>query len=402
MPNHQIPSIEQIQYAVRHYERLRRHADGTGASALSDREREALELGRQLHDPTQPLEPLSIEEVLMSLGQAGEDPTIERAEALHKHLAGSPVAQGICREFATLQAILQARAETTITTQDTILMVKVRAAVPDTQLDPEDALVAGDYPITVKAGLTLAKSASVALDQFHRDIPIANLDSFDIEVADEHGFPVPEDPDHEGYSGDPRADVEDFKQLAMDSLLAHLEREQSAFADRGMPKTADQFAQVRSFLEQFGLPHARNQLALIKAVMHTTDQLRAVFRAGCEQLAFRRGSDCDNKLQAICEGDIALVTVGERDTVWTPEKATVARRQGWELLKSQDGSMRVEVVAAQPQRPGAPQVFATDTEAYAHICKQAKEGDLLALSACRQAGIQLAVANDYRPPVLDI
>ncbi|WP_199032192.1 hypothetical protein [Ralstonia sp. ASV6] len=171
---------------------------------------------------------------------------------------------------------------------------------------------------------------------------------------------------------------------------------QDDFAQRGLNHQAAQLGEVKSFLEKYGLPKAENQLMLLNALNRTTDALRLIFRATCEKVPFPRGSECDNKLQAICEGDIALKTVGERDQVWTQEKANVAKRQGWQLAPANDGTMGLSILAA----PGGK--FASDVEAYQFVCEQAKERDLLAMTACREAGITLAGVNEYRPPSLDI
>lgn len=177
-------------------------------------------------------------------------------------------------------------------------------------------------------------------------------------------------------------------------LTDFVTQKQADLSQRGLRREAEMLGQVKSYLDRFGLPSAENQMALLHALNRTTEAVRKVFRATCEQKPFPKGSECDDKLQALCEGDIALKTVGHRDTVWTAEKANVALRQGWKIEPSTDGTMGLTIKAVPGSR------LASDIDAYAFVCEQAKVGDLLALTACKEAGIQIAAVNDYRPPVL--
>lgn len=179
-------------------------------------------------------------------------------------------------------------------------------------------------------------------------------------------------------------------------LSSFVDATEAQFVSSGFHQEAEDLRQFRSFLQRYGLPKVDNQMALLKALSHTTEELRTTFAATCARRPFPRGSECDNKLQAICEGDIALKSVGERDNVWTSEKAAVAARQGWRIEPAQDGTLGLAIQLSE----GSP--FATDIDAYTFVCQQAKDGDLLAVTACRAAGIQLAAVNDYRPPALEL
>ncbi|CAG9184337.1 hypothetical protein [Cupriavidus pampae] len=181
---------------------------------------------------------------------------------------------------------------------------------------------------------------------------------------------------------------------AVDAFLQFAEQAQRDFIARGQHDQAEATGQFRSYLQRFGLPGADDQLRLLSAVTRTTDALRKVFRDTCEQKPFPRGSECDDKLQALCEGDIALQTVGQRDTTWTPEKVTVAARQGWRITPANDGTAGLTITAV----PGGR--LAGDIAAYEFVCAQAKRGDLLALTACKETGIRITEVNDYKPPVL--
>ncbi|WP_454727703.1 MULTISPECIES: hypothetical protein [Cupriavidus] len=183
---------------------------------------------------------------------------------------------------------------------------------------------------------------------------------------------------------------------ALDAFLAFTEQAERDFVARGQHDEAKATGQFRSYLQRFGLPGADDHIALVKALTRTTDAVRKVFRDTCEQKPFPRGSECDDKLQALCEGDIALQTIGERDTTWTNEKATVAQRQGWRISPANDGTAGLTVTAVRGGR------LQNDIEAYAHVCTMAKQGDLLALTACKEVGIRIAEVNDYKPPVLGI
>jgi hypothetical protein len=180
----------------------------------------------------------------------------------------------------------------------------------------------------------------------------------------------------------------------LDALIQFAQQAEQDFASRGDVAQAQVSKQFGSYLKRFGLPSPENQLALIQALTRTTDAVRKVFRDNCEQKPFPRGSACDDKLQALCEGDMALQTVGERDSTWTPEKATVAQRQGWKISPANDGSGGLTITAVRGGR------LQGDTEAYALVCEQAKKGDLLALTAAKVVGIRIAAVNDYKPPVL--
>ncbi|WP_432262841.1 hypothetical protein [Cupriavidus sp. TMH.W2] len=181
---------------------------------------------------------------------------------------------------------------------------------------------------------------------------------------------------------------------AQQALATLAERAECEFAQMGRTEDAKAMGQFRSYLDRFGLPSADNQMALIAALTRTTDAVRKVFRDTCEKKPFPRGSECDDKLQALCEGDMALQSVGERDATWTSEKATVASRQGWAITPADDGTGGMTISAVRGGR------LVSDTEAYRHVCLMAKQGDLLALTACKEVGIRIAEVNDYKPPVL--
>lgn len=185
-----------------------------------------------------------------------------------------------------------------------------------------------------------------------------------------------------------------FTTTALDAFLQFAEQTQKDFTARGQHDQAEATGQFRSYLQRFGLPGADDYQLLMRALTRTTDAVRKVFRDTCEDKPFPRGSECHDKLQALCEGDIALQTVGQRDTTWTPEKVTVAARQGWRITPANDGTAGLTITAV----PGGR--LAGDLAAYEYVCQQAKQGDLLALTACKETGIRIAEVNDYKPPVL--
>lgn len=88
--------------------------------------------------------------------------------------------------------------------QDPSLRVNVRQRSSVLQ-DMEDEGLPGVYAISFNSGAdqgTLAKRASIALDIFHGNWGIGNVDDFDIEVVDAAGAKVDRDLQHEDGSGE--------------------------------------------------------------------------------------------------------------------------------------------------------------------------------------------------------
>ncbi|ARL04372.1 hypothetical protein BOC44_21655 (plasmid) [Burkholderia pseudomallei] len=77
--------------------------------------------------------------------------------------------------------------------------------------DPQDSGVAGIYAVIFGVDdrqFPDAKRASMALDIFHAHQGIERLDDFEIEVIDEDGWVVEQDPDHVDYSASDDGEVE--------------------------------------------------------------------------------------------------------------------------------------------------------------------------------------------------
>lgn len=84
----------------------------------------------------------------------------------------------------------------------TRLHIIVTATRPLQQLSEYDTDVAGVYAVEIPADVPMPRSATQALDRFHREVAIDVLDDFDICVTDAQGMPVEEDGDEEAYSNE--------------------------------------------------------------------------------------------------------------------------------------------------------------------------------------------------------
>jgi hypothetical protein len=74
-------------------------------------------------------------------------------------------------------------------------------AVPLQDLDSEDQTVPGTYSVQVQQGLGDSSIASVALDVFHENNPVGNLDDFEFIVFDpQTGKTLTEDGTKESYT----------------------------------------------------------------------------------------------------------------------------------------------------------------------------------------------------------
>lgn len=63
-----------------------------------------------------------------------------------------------------------------------------------TESEDEDKVVTGRYLITINvSGLSIPQLASAVLDEFHAQVPIAQLEDFKIHVEDRFGNTLPED-----------------------------------------------------------------------------------------------------------------------------------------------------------------------------------------------------------------
>jgi hypothetical protein len=65
----------------------------------------------------------------------------------------------------------------------------------------EDRGVAGEYPVRLDDGVSDEELAGVALDVFHDNIAVANLDDFEFSVVDAKGKEIAEPDGYESYSG---------------------------------------------------------------------------------------------------------------------------------------------------------------------------------------------------------
>ena len=83
-------------------------------------------------------------------------------------------------------------------------------AVPmvcDTSLDEEDRTVAGRYWIKFDRSVPARLAATVALDAFHREVPIRCLEDYDFLVTTDFGKPLVEPIEAESYESTTPATV---------------------------------------------------------------------------------------------------------------------------------------------------------------------------------------------------
>lgn len=80
-------------------------------------------------------------------------------------------------------------------------IVTVHAIPLAGNLDPEDLSVPGEYKIKIQAEVPHEMIADVALDVFHSNIPVDNLDDFEFVVKDAEGNEMETNPEHDSYSG---------------------------------------------------------------------------------------------------------------------------------------------------------------------------------------------------------
>lgn len=79
--------------------------------------------------------------------------------------------------------------------------VSVRRVAEKCSLTPEDKGVSGTYSVQVARGLKPCRMASAALDAFHENVAIDDLDAFEITVVDPvSGIAVEQDGGAEAYS----------------------------------------------------------------------------------------------------------------------------------------------------------------------------------------------------------